>query len=574
MELPAGRRLAQSIWTNLGFICIGLALCYCLVRAFDPPRLNWGDSGSDYNVLTSGRNFDRYGFVALKFTPHLLRPEAMTRPYDGMYLYTHYPQLPDVMNGVLRRVFGLSAFPQFRLFALMLSFGSLWFIYHLVQAYWSRQAAQVAIGLWVLNPLWIQHADYLHHLPYGAFFGFGSAWALVRFLERPEQRRWLVVSAAMLFLVVLSSYDWWFFGPLLVTAIVVGHYRALFHREGFRILALLAAATIAGAAVKFATNAWALGWDGFVHDLLFQVRERSTDEVSKTDFRDGIWRTLYGRVDRFFTPLLFLLVAYWSLAPLLRRRLAARGIVMPAVRNPIMLLLIALPFLALFVEIWVGQYYPTVLVIPFYAVAGAVSAILLIESASRTSRLAGAVMIGWMIANSVEENLSFPIAYFEPAAIATLGPQLDSVSPRDIEVLVNHVFDAPYRYYFERRTMTTVLMPRGAGEQILSHIADSTKDPNRSTGRGAILVQHKHVADELYDKGLYHVLAKVRAWTLWGNPREYRDEIRRFVMSNDSLLAAAAARTGRKLYETDFYSVWRIDPPVRGVGQEGLVRRR
>ena len=247
---------------------------------------------------------------------------------------------------------------------------------------------------------------------------------------------------------------------------------------------------------------------------------------------------------------------------------------MPAVRNPIVLLLIALPFLALFVEIWVGQYYPTVLVIPFYAVAGAVSAILLIESTSRLSRLAGAIMIGWMIANSVEENLSFPVAYFDPAAIATLGPQLDSVSPPDIEVLVNHVFDAPYRYYFERRTMTTVLMPRGAGEQILSYIADSTKDPNRSTGRGAILVQHKRVADELYDKGLYHVLAKVRAWTLWGNPREYRDEIRRFVTSNDSLLVAAAARTGRKLYETDFYTVWRIDPPSRGIGQDGLIRRR
>lgn len=574
MDVPAGRRLARGIWANIGFICIGLALCYCLVRAFDPPRLNWGDSGSDYNVLTSGRNFDRYGFVALHFTPHLLPPEAMTRPYDAMYLYTHYPQLPDVMNGVLRRVLGLSTFPQFRLFALMLSFGSLVFIYQLIQAYWSRQAAQVAIGLWVLNPLWIQHADYLHHLPYGAFFGFGSAWALHRYLRAPQRWRWLGVASAMLFLVVLSSYDWWFFGPLLVTAIVVGHYRSLFHREGFRILVLLAVATLAGVAVKFATNVWALGWDGFVRDLQFQVRERSTDEVSRTNFRDGIWRTLFGRVDRFFTPLLFLVTAYWGLAPLLRRRLVARGIQVPAVRNPIVLLLIALPFLALFVEIWVGQYYPTVLVIPFYAVGSAVAALLLIDSTSRLTRFAGAVMLGWMIANSVDENLGFPIAYFDPAAIASLGPQLDSTSPRDIEVLVNHVFDAPYRYYFERRTMTTVLMPRGAADQILRHLADSTKDPNRSSGRGAVLVQHLKVADELYDKGLYHMLAKVHAWTLWGNPRQYRDEIRRFVVSNDSVLVAAAARTGRKLYETDYYVLWRIDPPDRAIGQDGMARRR
>lgn len=572
MEAPASRRIARAIWANLGFICVAIALAYCLVRAFDPPRLNWGDSGSDYNVLTSGRNFDKYGFVRLHFTPHLLPPEAMTRPRDGMYLYTHYPQLPDLMNGVLRRLFGLSTFPQFRLFALMLSFGSLWFIYQLIQTYWSRQVAQLALALWVFNPLWIQHADYLHHLPYGALFGFGSAWALKRYLDNPERRRWLAIAAGLLFLVILSSYDWWFFGPLLVTAVVVGHYRALFHRDGFRILVLLAAATFAAVALKFATNAWALGWDGFVHDLQFQFRERSTDEVSKTRFEDGIWRTLYGRVDRFFTPLLFLVTAFWALAPVLRKRLASRGVALPEVRNPIVLLLIAIPFLALFVEIWVGQYYPGTLVIPFYAVASALTALLLIESGAPLARFAGAVLLGWMLANSVDENVSFPIAYFDPPAIATMGPQLDSVSPRDVEVLVNHVFDAQYRYYFERRTMPALLIARGAGDRILTHLADSTKDPDRSSGRGAILVQHKHVANELYDKGLYHLLAKVHAWTLWGNPRRYKDEIREFVTSNDSTLIAAAARHGQKLYETDFYVIWRIDPPIRAIGQDGMRR--
>ena len=111
MEATASRRVARAIWAHLGFICVGIALVYCLFRAFDPPRLNWGDSGSDYNVLTSGRNFDKYGFVALHFTPYLLPPEAMTRPRDGMYLYTHYPQLPDVMNVLLRRFFHLYTLP-------------------------------------------------------------------------------------------------------------------------------------------------------------------------------------------------------------------------------------------------------------------------------------------------------------------------------------------------------------------------------------------------------------------------------------------------------------------------------
>jgi hypothetical protein len=86
-------------------------------------------------------------------------------------------------------------------------------------------------------------------------------------------------------------------------------------------------------------------------------------------------------------------------------------------------------------------------------------------------------------------------------------------------------------------------------------------------------VQHKHVADELYDKGLYQLLAKQQAWTLWGNPRKYRDELREYVADGDSALVAGAARNGRKLYETDYYVVWRIDPPARPATQPGMLRR-
>ena len=42
------------------------------------------------------------------------------------------------------------------------------------------------------------------------------------------------------------------------------------------------------------------------------------------------------------------------------------------VANPLFLLGAALPFLVIFSELWVGQYYPTVLILPFYAVSAAV----------------------------------------------------------------------------------------------------------------------------------------------------------------------------------------------------------
>src|SRR6476469_3668600 len=98
------KRALTWLGANIGFVCVAMVLVYCVVHAFDPPRLNWGDSGSDYNVMSSGRNFAKYGFLKLRLTPYLLDPARMTAD-DKALIYTHYPQLPDLMNGVLRVVF-------------------------------------------------------------------------------------------------------------------------------------------------------------------------------------------------------------------------------------------------------------------------------------------------------------------------------------------------------------------------------------------------------------------------------------------------------------------------------------
>src|SRR5215204_4776182 len=124
---------------NIGVIAATIVLSYCVVASFDPPRLNWGDTSSDYNTMIAGRNFSKYGFTALRWTPHLLDTAAMYRG-DSNMVYTHYPQLPELMNGALRRI---AQFPDdlipFRLFALAVSFGALVFIYRIVATYWSRQ---------------------------------------------------------------------------------------------------------------------------------------------------------------------------------------------------------------------------------------------------------------------------------------------------------------------------------------------------------------------------------------------------------------------------------------------------
>lgn len=540
---------------------------YCVVHAFDPPRLNWGDPGSDFNVMTAGRNFQHYGFLKLHLTPYLLDPAAMTAS-DSALIYTHYPQLPDLANGIERTVFGLTTLAQFRLVSLCFSFASLVFVYRLVAGYWSRLAAECTLVLWVLNPLWIQHVDYLHHAPYAFFFGAGSVFFLTRFLEHGG-KRYVVSSGLFLFLTFLSSYDFWFFVPLLLASVVFAHHRRV-NAAGVRILAGLAACAIAAVLFKWSTNAWALGGlQGWLHDLRYQVTERSTNDAVKTVYVSGIGPTALGRVERYFSLLLLVVAGFWTFLPAIRPRLGRFRDAFPAA-NPIIILAAALPFLCLFTELWVEQVYPTLLLVPFYAIGSAVLVATLVTAGSRPAAVVGATLFAGLLLNSVDEDRRFKKAFFEPQAIASLKAELDSVSVPGQHILVNHVFDGAYRYYFNRFTIGLIATPPSRMGAALSYYTDPARSP-AATARGAIYVQHKHLADEMFDKGYYYVIARYKLWRLWADPWPYRPIIDSLVNERDAQLAAAVAIKGRKVAETSYYTIWRLDPAPSGVASGGSV---
>jgi hypothetical protein len=564
MTLPddIGRSsLMRRAWSSIGFICATLALAFCVFHAFDPPRLNWGDSLSDYNVMTAGRNFWKYGFVRLRFTPFLLDPALMT-DRDAAFIYTHYPQLPDVMNGVLRTVLGMTDIVQFRLVALALSFGSLFFIYKLIRSYWSQRVAQVALALWVMNSLWIQHADYLHHGPYGSFFGYGSLYFLVRYLREGERRRFLFAAGSFLFITFLSSYDYWFYAPILIVLVAGAHYGVSRRGPLIKTVGVMGAFALAAVTVKLATNAWVLGGVApMIRDLYFQYVERATDKVARSTYEGGIWPTMYGRVERFFTLLLFPLVLASAALPFVRRQwTAARDRLSHAGPNPGVLLLAALPFLYLFREIWMGQYYPGLLVLPFYAVAFGVTIELLLDTPRAAVRAIAPALLMLLLGNSAFGVLSFKKAFLRREVIRTLGAQLDSVSRRGQQVLANHIFNTTYRYYFDRNANAMILIAPKALDATLAALSDPQVDPRSGTADGAIFVQDKHLSSELFDKGYYYLLGRYGLWTYWGNPPKYRPEIDALVALRDSVLMDHVARIGTKLYDTDDYAIWRIKP--------------
>jgi ADP-heptose:LPS heptosyltransferase len=559
-QIVAG--FAHGAWRNIGFVAVALVLVYCLVHVFDPPRLNWGDSNSDYNVMVAGRNFARYGFIHMKFTPVLLDAPLLQMPDDRILIYTHYPQLPDVMNGVLRVVFGMTELTQFRIVALAFSFAALFFVYQIVSTYWGRRVGQIALALWVVNPIWIQHADYLHHAPYGAFFGFGSVYFLVQYLRRNERPRELILAGVFLFFTVLASYDYWFFAPLLLAMVAMERYRLTQIARATRVLATLALFAVVAALLKFGTNAWALGGiQAFLADMRMQYSERATDTVVRTAFDHGIMPTAAGRIDRFFSFLLFPVAVLWAAFPFVRRRWgAAWSNATNGHPNPWWLFAATLPFLWLFRELWIGQYYPVLLVLPFYAVACASAVALLLAASHRAARAVGAAVFAALLLNSVSELATFKKAYFRPDTIRDLHARLDRVSVPGQRILINHVFDGFYRYYFDRETIPLILTPPRSAQTILAALADPVSHPRSGTTTGTVFVQHKHLTDEMFDNGYYYILARYGLWSMWGNPPKYRPVIDALITERDSTLVSKVGLVGERLYETDDYVLWRLKP--------------
>jgi hypothetical protein len=541
-------------------LCAVGVFVYCAIHAFDQPRLNWGDPEADYGVMTAGRNFQQYGFLKLHLTPYLLDPASMTAS-DGAFIYTHYPQLPDLMNGVERTLLGMSELAQFRLVSLCISFGALFFVYALVGTYWSRRTAECSLALWVVNPLWIQHADYLHSAPYGFCFGAGSVYFLSRFLRAGTDARGrdVALSGVFLFLTFLSSYDFWFFAPLLLAVVTIAHHGRV-NAAGVRLLAGLAACAAAAVAFKWATNAWALGGiASWVTDLRYQVTERSTNQAVGTAYVSGIAPTALGRIDRYFSFLFLGVTALWLLAPAWRKRGVERfGIRLPDA-NPTWILVATLPFLCLFTELWVEQVRPTLLLVPFYAIASGALIVALLESRTRAFAWIGGALFAALMWNSIDEGSRLTRVTFDPRAIRSLKSQLDSVTAPGQRVLVNHVFDGMYRYYFNRSTVALIATPPSRLPSALAYYTDPGRSPS-ATAHGAVFVQHKHLADEMFDKGYYYVIARYRLWQLWANPGEYRPLIDSLVNERDAQLAAAVAARGRKLYETPYYTLWHLDP--------------
>ncbi len=154
------------IWAHVSaLLFIVLVGLWLIGRADEPLRPGGvGDPYSDANVLIAGKQFAENGFVAYHFLPNYV-PGAHAEPPD---FYTHYPPLPEIANGLLRRI-GIESVAGFRACAIAVSCLALALWYILICYLVGTGPALLSLIFLGSRPIFLRYADSLHQFSYAWF---------------------------------------------------------------------------------------------------------------------------------------------------------------------------------------------------------------------------------------------------------------------------------------------------------------------------------------------------------------------------------------------------------------------
>jgi hypothetical protein len=504
----------------MSFLSAGLtaaALIYLIASLGEPLRSNWGDPWSDANVQNSGKNFVKEGFFRQAFTPTLdlepLSPRSLR--------YTHYPPLPDILNGVEQLLFGARDIAFYRSIALGMTVAGMAYFFFYVRRVWGPQVARFALPLFVTNLMFLQYADCIHHIPIYWMAGFGALFAATRWLD--GKSAWsLLATGAGLFIALMASYDYYFFLPLMLvfTPLVLG----LSHRHP-RARQLVLATFAGGAAavlVKSLLVIWAIGLSGFVRDVTFQFFERATAQHASA-YEGGLLTIAVGRLWRMFGPLLVISVGTQLVGVIdyLRKR---TPLVVP---SPLVLLVAALPFLFVFTQLFCEQHHPMLLLLPYFSVGGGALLARLLSRREPSYRMLAVAAFAGAVTWHVVELVRLEKTFVTREDVATVRRVLERDNHNFI--LTNPPTDAFVRAYWNR-------YPEGipGGRATARQLRELFE--TRGGDTPLTIVEFVDWDASIYDKWIYPVYADEKRWEIIANPFAHRREWRaRMVKSREEI---------------------------------------
>lgn len=462
---------------HLGFVlCLAVVGLYLVISAFEPFRTNWGDPWSDGNAMTSGRYFAHDGFFKTAFTPIL---DVGPLGKDSLR-YTHYPPLPDLVAGAIQKAIGPDHLAIHRLLAIAFSAIGLMFLFKYLRALWGEGLAALSILLVATNLLFIQYADTVHHIPLYSMTGFACLWAALRWLDDRRRGALIAVSVAT-FLCYLASYDFYFLLSIMIPATVWLRGAKLRRGHGLALVLVFGLSGLASIIVKNLLVIWAVGFDGWRSDIIYQFFERATAAHSRA-YKQILAEIVFWRLWRFDSPLLFaaILAQVIGVVDLVRGRKPLMS------THPLILLAAGLPFLFVFSQLVVEQYHPMLLLLPFAAVAIAV----LVKTVWIRSRvLAGAMVLLYLGWQAWGLHL-FKKTFLRPADVAAVAKALE---PDHHSFLLSNIFvDGPVRFLWNRHLFGILSDPVGLRDTLEIYGIDSP----------LTIVQLRHLRPHMYDKGL------------------------------------------------------------------------
>ncbi len=241
-------------------------LMFIIVCALSRTHVFWPDDQySDMNTLMSGENFATYGLFHLHMLPvHYIG--AMTDPPS---YYTHYPPLPNVMNGLMQIV-GIRSLAVMRVLCGLLCIAGLICMYLALAPDVGSMPAACGLAFVATSGYFFTYCVSVHQHTFNILFMGVFLLLFTRAVrgEGPTRGTWIGCWLALT-LESLTSFEFILYPQVFAWVYVLATGQL---RKQWRLLVVLATAPLAGVLLHFLQNCWAMGWSWSVTDAVDAFR--------------------------------------------------------------------------------------------------------------------------------------------------------------------------------------------------------------------------------------------------------------------------------------------------------------
>lgn len=277
------------------FLYITIIIILFLIPVINGPFNNklikfgsYSDTYSDANVLMAGNHFRDYGFKHLYFLP-TKGPISIEQPYE---FYTHYPPLPDIINGFFKSI-GIDQIWFYKCFSYLISITGLYFLFLILEKLFNRIISLTSVLLILISPSFIFYSVSLHQHPYNWFFRFGSILLFINHIDKEKFKKIrLFILWILLFFSSLNSFE---FIIYLQTFFIL--YSLLIAKmptiRMVKLNLLTISAPFFGFLVHIYQNALAIGGKKAIFDIFYALIYR-TIGINKTEINDPPFSLING----------------------------------------------------------------------------------------------------------------------------------------------------------------------------------------------------------------------------------------------------------------------------------------